>query len=68
MDVTMRCSTVSLPEIDRLLPPRARDKVKQIGFKNMLSLPSIRMSSKKIIETLMDEQGLLMMKVRLYYI
>ena len=53
-DVTIRCSTASLPEIQRLLTLGARDRVKEIGFKNMLSLPSFRNPLKKHIETLMD--------------
>lgn len=53
-DVTIRCSPASLPEIQRYLTPGARNRVKEIGFGKMLSLPPIRNELKKHIETIMD--------------
>lgn len=67
-NLTVRCSPGSLFEIGSLLPAEAKDRVRQIGFKNMLSLSSIRLPVKSIIEWLMDraevtEDGMIVLHI-----
>lgn len=51
--VTIRCSLASLHDFVNLLTPGAKAKVIEIGFQNILKLPSIR-NPLKVTETLMD--------------
>jgi len=51
--VTIRCSLASLHDFANLLTPGAKAKVIEIGFQNILKLPSIR-NPLKVTETLMD--------------
>ncbi|KAL6840649.1 hypothetical protein ACP4OV_029513 [Aristida adscensionis] len=51
--VTLRCSLASLHDFAKLLTPGAKAKVTEIGFQNILKLPSFR-NPLKVTETLMD--------------
>jgi hypothetical protein len=67
-NLTVRRSPGSLFKIGSLLPAEAKDRVKQIGFKHMLSLLPIRLPVKKIIEWLMDraevtEDGMIVLHI-----